>query len=71
MNKKNDTVFKSTPPTEKQMFEQYCQDMYMAMKDEVFHWEKRVTNVSQEEYISKNNSMLKKQFKRLNKKGNL
>ena len=71
MNKKQGTSFKSPTPTEKQRFEQYCQHMYMAMKDEVFHWEKKVTDISPEEYIKKNKSMLKKQFKRLNKKGNL
>ena len=71
MNKKNDTVFKSAPPTEKQMFEQYCQDMYMAMKDEVFHWEKKMPTISSTEYIEKNKTMLKQEFMKLKNKGKL
>jgi len=68
---KDKWIFEFTPPTEKEQFESFCYEMYMKMKDEVLTWEGKVTKTTSEEYIKKNKSMLKKQFKRMNKKGNL
>ena len=59
------------PPTEKELFEQFCYEMYMKHKDEVYEWEKRMPSITSEQYIKKNKSLLKKEFKRIQKKGNL
>ena len=69
--KEDDWFFETTPPTEAELFDQFCYEMYMKHKDEVYAWERKIPSTTSEEYISKNKSLLRKEFKRMNKKGNL
>ena len=66
-----DPIITFTPPTEEELFEQFCYEMYMKHKDEVYEWEKRMPSITSKEYIKKNKALLRKEFKRIQKKGNL
>ena len=60
-----------TPPTEEEFFEMFCYEMFLRHKDEKFDWENKHVDISSKEYKKENKSFLKKEFKRLRKKGNL
>ena len=66
-----DPIITFTPLTEKELFEQFCYEMYMKHKDEVYEWEKRMPNKTSKQYIKENRSLLEKEFKRIHKKGNI
>lgn len=44
-------------------FKQFCYDMWLAHKDEVFEWEKRLPDYNCQEYFARYKWMLKKMFK--------
>ena len=70
MADKDEWIVEYTPPTKKELFEGFCYEMFLKYRDEVMAWEKKLPKTTSEEYISKNKSMLKKEFKRQQKKGN-
>ena len=60
-----------TPPTEEELYDMFCYEMFLKHKDEKLDWEGEHTNITSENYKNKNKSFLEKEFKRLRKKGNL
>ncbi|MBE26276.1 MAG: hypothetical protein CMN33_01160 [Saprospirales bacterium] len=67
----NDFEITYTPPTEEELYEMFCYEMFLRHKDEKLDWEGKVTNLSSTDYKNNNKSFLDKEFKRLRKKGNL
>ena len=70
MNTKKSVIGWKTP-TKEEEFDLFCYDMYMAMKDEVYEWEKKMPTIQSTEYIEKNKTMLKQEFMKLKNKGKL
>ena len=66
----NDFEIEFTPPTEEELYDMFCYEMFLQHKDEKLDWEGEHTNITSENYKNKNKSFLEKEFKRLRKKGN-
>lgn len=60
-----------TPPTEEELYDMFCYEMFLKHKDEKLVWEQEHVDITSDEYKNKNKSFLEKEFKRLRKKGNL
>jgi hypothetical protein len=66
----NDFEIEFTPPTEEELYDMFCYEMFLQHKDEKLDWEGEHINITSENYKNKNKSFLEKEFKRLRKKGN-
>lgn len=67
----NDFDIEFTPPTEEELFEMFCYEMFLKHKDEKLVWEGKHVDITSDDYKNQNKSFLEKEFKRLRKKGNL
>jgi hypothetical protein len=71
MNDKDNFRIEFAPPTEEEIFENFCYDMFLKHKDEKLEWEGKHIDITSEDYKNNNKSFLDKEFKRIRKKGNL
>ena len=67
----NDFEIEYTPPTEEELFDMFCYEMFLKHKDEKLVWERKHVDITSDDYKNQNKSFLEKEFKRLQKKGNL
>ena len=63
MQESSDWDYVTPPPTEEELFEMFCYEMYLKHRDEVFAWEGKMPTISAEKYVSKNKTMLEDLYK--------
>lgn len=59
MVESNDWDYVTPPPTEEELFEIFCYEMYLKHRDEVFAWEGKMPTTTSEDYIKKNLDIIK------------
>jgi hypothetical protein len=64
-----DWDYVTPPPTEEELFEMFCYEMYLKYRDEVFEWEGKMPTATSEDYIKKNLDMIKDLYKEQQKNG--
>jgi hypothetical protein len=47
-----------TPPTEEELYDMFCYEMFLQHKDEKLDWEGEHINITSENYKNKNKSFL-------------
>ncbi len=53
-----------TPPTEEELFEMFCYEMFLKHRDEKLHWEGEHVKITFNHYKNKNKGFLEQEYKK-------
>ena len=53
-----------TPPTEEELFEMFCYEMFLKHRDEKLNWEGEQVKITFNQYKNKNKEFLEQEYKK-------